>query len=135
MADAAAGDRGASGKHWIVEWAIDRGGERRPSRAADIAEESLKDTEVRIARGTERDPFVVERHRAADGQLRVVTDQLQILYPDHVLVEGKADRTGIADRIIKERHLQRVDGSIDEEMIEICQLTGDPDRTAGHRRR
>ena len=72
---------------------------------------------------------------SADRQLGVLADELQVLDPDHVLIEREPDRRGVAHGVVEQPHLDAVDGRVDEQMIDIGQLADDPDRAAGDGRR
>ena len=84
------------------------------TRTTHVAEKSLKNAKVRIARRSKSNALVFERHRSVDGQLRIVAGQLQILNAHDVLIERQANRPCVVNGVIEQRDVQRVDGAFDQ---------------------
>src|SRR5206468_1324226 len=57
VADAPVADRGAPREHRLIERAVDGRRELGAARAAYVAEETLQDAEVGLARGPQRNPL------------------------------------------------------------------------------
>ena len=131
VTDAAVGDRRAPGKQRVAQRPVDCCFQLRAARPADLAVEPLQDPEVRVAHRLQRDPLTTKIDGARDAQPRAVPDELQLVDPDEPVIEREMNRRGVPQRVVEQAHLDRVDGAVDEQMIEVGQLADDPDCSAG----
>ena len=106
MAHAAVGDRGAAGKHRLVERAVDRGDQPRAARAADVAEKSLEDA-AGWRRPTARSAIRWSCSCIVPPTSSCVSSptRWRSFDADDVLVEREADRRGVADRVVEQPHV------------------------------
>ena len=142
MTEPAIGDHRAAGKDRIGERPVDRGGQLGASGAADVLEEPLQDAEVRFAGGLQRDLSRAHTDRAGQPERRTVADQFQrtaiVPQPHLLLIERDVQRAAVSHRVVEQAHLQCVDRSVDQQVIEIGELADEangaaPDR-GGERR-
>ena len=78
MPQPAVDDRGRPAEYRLIQRAGDLRGQRGRTSAADVAEEALEDSEVRIADGLERQPPFVDVDPSADLQLRAFSGSAMI---------------------------------------------------------
>ena len=131
-----------AGRLRITHRSLERRRQLGATRAADVRHEPLQDAEVGVADGAHHDGFVVEVDGAADVEPRVLADQLHVGDPNGVPIERHPDRqaapgtigiVGIADRIVEQARVEPVDRGIDDDAVDVGQLTVDADRAAGER--
>ena len=128
--DAAVGDRRAAREERIAQRAVDGGRELRTARSAHVAEETLQDPQVGVARRLQRDLLIVQPDRPRHAQLGAVAHQLQLVHSDDALIEREVNRRGVLQRVVEHPNVERVHGDVDDQVIDVRELADDADRAA-----
>jgi hypothetical protein len=102
----------------------------RPCRAPQIRDEALKHREVRIAVGAHVDGPIVQVGDAGDVNLRILTDDAHVHDADGVAIERQANRSGIAQRVVEQAHVEAVDRGVHEQIVDITQIADHTYRSA-----
>ena len=95
--------------------------------AADVGQEALEHGEVRGAVGLQRQRLVVQVHRAAQVELGVVTDHLQRIDLQHLMLDAQSNRRLVAQPVIEQRDVDLLDGGVDAQRVRIVELADDAD--------
>ena len=74
-------------------------------------------------------------HRAAEIELGVVTDHLQRIDLQHLVLDAQPDRRLIAQAVVEQPQVHLLDVGVDAQRIRVVELADDANRAAGDRRR
>ena len=133
VTDAAVRDDRAAREQRLAQRAADRRGQLGAARSAHVAEESLQDAEVGVAGRLKLNALVAQADFAEHAQLGVFADQLEILNLDRPPIERQVNRAVVAQRVVEQPHVERVDGRVDEQVIDVGELAHHANRAARHR--
>src|SRR4029079_3940101 len=91
-----------------------------------------KDSQVRITVNFEGKTIFTHADRADDPQPCIFTDELQIADVHASLVEHDTNGCRVSQPEVEQTHVERVDGAVNGEVVEIAQLPDGPQRPADH---
>ncbi len=116
----------------IVERSLERPCQRGRARASQIRNEPLKHSEVGIAVGAHVDRSVVQIGDPSDVDLRILTDDAHVGDAYGIAIERHVYRTGVAQRVVKETHVEAIDRGVHEQIVDIAKITDDTHRSPDH---
>ena len=98
--------------------------------AAKIAEESLQDAEVRVARGLDVNRLVLQAEPAVERELRSLTRETEAADLEDVPIERQLDRPIVLHAIVEQFKVELLDIGDDRELVLIGELADDAHRAA-----